>query len=90
VQPLEWPDRARADGELHPPVELLRVLELRLGEDDGKLVAADAARDIRASHDRLQRSATPARTESPARCPMRSLIALKSSMSKTTRASCRS
>ena len=40
------PDDARADGELDPAVELLGVARAGLGEDDGELVAADAAGDV--------------------------------------------
>jgi hypothetical protein len=54
VQPLERTDRAGAHCELHPPVELLGVREPGLGEDDGELVAADAAGDVGTSDDRLE------------------------------------
>jgi len=45
---------AGADRELHAPVELPRIREAGLGEDDRELVAAHPAGDVRAPDDRLQ------------------------------------
>jgi hypothetical protein len=69
-----------------PRVELVRIPEPRLREDDRELVAADAARDVRRADDLEDAPAASASTASPERCPMRSLIALKSSRSKMIRA----
>jgi hypothetical protein len=54
MQPVERPDWAGADRELHPAVQLLGVAELQLWEDDCELVLAHAAGEVCASHYRLE------------------------------------
>src|SRR5215831_7950007 len=51
VQLPRLPERPRRDGVEDPPIQLLRVLERRLGEDHGELVAADAAGEVRRPND---------------------------------------
>ena len=51
LQPARLRNRTRGDVRLQPPVELLGVVERRLGEDDRELVAAHPAGDVRGADD---------------------------------------